>query len=184
MEKDNLNDSCSQNTGEESCKGHNISLAVSKTGGKCAIGEKVGEQAIQSNSIAVLSCEGACIRGEIARLAANYVSKHKNFKRGCHGELFTVPESKIAQWITNAQKVVCIDGCFLKCHSRILENIIEPSNLIVFDALSFYKRYNDIFEIDEVPETERKDVANRVAQWVLKSIEKNNIPENNSGRCK
>ena len=47
-------------------------------------------------SIPVVSCEGACIRGEIARLAANYVAKRSNFKRGCHGELFTVPESKIA----------------------------------------------------------------------------------------
>jgi hypothetical protein len=162
----------------------NFSLVVSKTEGKCPIGEKVGEQAIQNKSIPVLSCEGACIRGEIARLAAHYVCKHDNFRRGCHGELFSVPESKIAQWIQNAEKVVCIDGCFLKCHSRILENIIEPSKLLVFDALSFYQRYNDIFDIDDVPEAERKEVANNVAQWVIKSIKENNIASSNSSSCK
>jgi len=160
-----------------------LELTISKTNGKCKIGEKVGEQCIINKNIPVISCEGACIRGEIARLAANYVSKEKNYSRGCHGELFTVPESKISSWIKNAQKVVCIDGCFLKCHSRILENIIEPSKLLIFDALSHYKRYNDIFDIDEVPEEERKEVAMRVAQWVIKSIRENNIPDN-SNSCR
>lgn len=162
----------------------NITLSISKTNGKCPIGEKVGDHCIKNNSIPVLSCEGACIRGEIARLAANYVSKHGNFKRGCHGELFTVPNSKIAQWIENAEKVICIDGCFLKCHSRILENIIEPSKLLVFDALSHYNRYNNIFDIDEVPESERKDVGKSVAQWVIKSIEENKIPSKSNSCCK
>lgn len=161
----------------------NISLVVSKTDGKCAVGEKIGERGIQNNNIPVLSCEGACIRGEIARLAANYVSKHENFKRGCHGEAFTVPGSKIAQWIIKAQKVVCIDGCFLRCHSRILENILDRSKLLIFDALSFHKKYNEIFDIDDVPEAERKNIANDVAQWVIKSIEENNIPGINNS-CK
>ncbi|OHD11680.1 MAG: hypothetical protein A2086_03460 [Spirochaetes bacterium GWD1_27_9] len=162
----------------------NITLSISMTNGKCAVGENVGEECLKNNNVPVLSCEGACIRGEIARLAANYVSKHKNFKRGCHGELFTVPNSKIAQWILNAEKVVCIDGCFLKCHSRILENMIEPSKLFVFDALSHYNKYNNIFDIDGVPEVERKEVAENVAQWVLKSIEENKILTNNSSCCK
>ena len=166
-----------------SCFSDNITLYVSKTEGKCAVGEKVGEQCIVNNKIPVLSCEGACIRGEIARLAANYVSKHENYKRGCHGELFTVPGSKIAQWIKNAPKVICIDGCFLKCHSRILENMIDSSKLLIFDALSHYKKYNDIFEIDEVPEEERKEVGMRVAQWVIKSMEENKFASDKSSCC-
>lgn len=161
----------------------NFTLSVSKTNGKCPIGEKVGEQCAANKNIPVISCEGACIRGEIARLAANYVSKHENYRRGCHGELFTVPVSKISDWIRHAQKVVCIDGCFLKCHSRILENIIEPSKLLVFDALSYHKKYNDIFDIDDVGEEERKEVGMRVAQWVIKSIEENDIPNTNHIRC-
>lgn len=160
-----------------------ISLLASKAIGKCEVGEKVGEECIKNKNIPVLSCEGACIRGEIARVAANYVSKQDNYRRGCHGELFTVPDSKIAHWIKDAEKVVCIDGCFLKCHSRLLENIIDPEKLLVFDALSLYKKYNDIFDIDDVPEAERKDVANQVAQWVLKSIKENNIPNTTASCC-
>ncbi len=161
----------------------NLELTISKTNGKCPIGEKVGEQCIANNNIPVISCEGACIRGEIARLAANYVSKHENYRRGCHGELFTVPESNIANWIKGAPKVICIDGCFLKCHSRILENIIDPSKLLVFDALSHYKRYNDIFYIDDVPEEERKEVGMSVAKWVIQSIKENNVPDNSNSCC-
>lgn len=160
-----------------------FALTVSKTDGKCPIGEKVGEQCIENENIPVVSCEGACIRGEIARLAANYVSKHDNFRRGCHGELFTVPESKIAAWIKGAQKVVCIDGCFLKCHSRILGNIIEPSKLLVFDALSHYKKYNDIFDIDGVCEEERRKVGMQVAQWVIKSVKENNLSKKSNACC-
>ncbi len=158
-------------------------ISISKTRGKCKSGERVGEECIKNNSIPVISCEGACIRGEIARLAANYVSKQEPYKRGCHGELFTVPNSKIAEWMQTADKVVCIDGCFLKCHSRILENIIEPSKLLVFDALSHYKKYNDNFYIDEVPEEERKEVGRNVAQWVMQSIEENNVPSNSNSCC-
>ncbi len=95
----------------ENNKEKNI-LNVSKTDGNCPVGEKVGEQAIKNNKIPVISCEGACIRGEIVRLAANNVGKQENFRRACHGEIFTVPKSKIAQWTHNARKVVCIDGCF------------------------------------------------------------------------
>ncbi len=65
-----------------------------------------------------------------------------------------------------------IDGCFLRCHGRILENLIEKDRLIQFDALSHYKKYTDLFDIDSVPEAEREEVAKDVADWVLASLEK------------
>ncbi len=119
----------------------------------------------------VISCEGGCIRGEIARLAANMVAKEKPYRRGCHGEFFTVPYSKIAQWMTNAEKVVLIDGCFLRCHGRILENMIGKDRLVQFEALSHYKKFTDKFDIEEVSEEERIAVARDVADWVLANIE-------------
>ena len=120
--------------------------------------------------IPVLSCEGACIRGEIARLAANLVAKEEPYRRACHGELFSVTDSAMAQWGKKAEKVVLIDGCFLRCHGRILENLVEKEKLIQFDALSFYKKYTDRFDIDSVPEAERNQVAHDVAGHVLASL--------------
>jgi len=143
---------------------------MNTTDGVCPIGEMTGNKNIRESKIPVLSCEGACIRGEIARLAANIISKGESYGRGCHGELITVPDSAIARWIREAEKVVLIDGCFLRCHGRILENIIDNEKLIQFDALSHYQRYTDIFDYEDVPEEERRDVAQSVAHWVLESL--------------
>lgn len=145
-------------------------LKVDATSEVCPTGQVVGMRNQKEGLIPVLSCEGACIRGEIARQAANMVSKEKGFARGCHGEVFSVPGSEIANWVLSADEVVLIDGCFLHCHGRILRNILGEDRLNVFDALSFYKKYVDLFDIDDVPEDERLHVARSVADWVIESL--------------
>jgi hypothetical protein len=155
-----------------SCENTEKSVHINATKAVCPIGEATGRRNIAGSKIPVLSCEGACIRGEIARLAANLVSRGESYGRGCHGELITVPDSAIARWIKTADKVVLIDGCFLRCHGRIIENIIDEDKLIQFDALSHYNRYTDIFDSEDVPEQERKEVARSVADWVLDSLER------------
>ncbi len=149
-----------------------FNIDITSTESKCPIGEKVGRQNLEEGKIPVLSCEGACIRGEIARLAAHLVAKEEPFRRGCHGELFGVPESAMATWVKKSCKVVLIDGCFLRCHGRILENLIGKENLLQFDALSYYKKYTDRFDIDSVPEEERKEIARKVADIVLAELNK------------
>ncbi len=146
-------------------------LKVEATQGCCPIGETVGKQNIEEGKIPVFSCEGACIRGEIARVAANLVAKKIPFCRGCHGELFAVPHSAMARWAESADQVVVIDGCFLKCHARIMRDLVGRNRLLEFDALSLYKKYTDVFDIDAVQESERKQVAEDVAEWVLGKLD-------------
>ena len=146
-----------------------FTVEISKTGNSCAAGEKAGNANLEEGKIPVLSCEGACIRGEIARQAANMVAKEEPYRRGCHGELFTVPESALARWIKTG-KIVLIDGCFLRCHGRILENLVGAENLLQFDALSYYKKYSDLFYADSVPEKERLEAARTVADSVLAEL--------------
>jgi uncharacterized metal-binding protein len=147
-----------------------FAVEITGTEKHCPAGEKAGNRYIQEGKIPVLSCEGPCIRGEIARVAAHMVAKEEPFRRGCHGELITVPGSAVAQWIKTAEKVVLIDGCFLRCHGRVLENIINRENLVQFDAHSFYRKYNDNFDIDEIPEAERRAAARLVADAVLAEL--------------
>jgi uncharacterized metal-binding protein len=154
-----------------SCADNKVAVQLNTTNATCPIGETTGKKNISESKIPVLSCEGACIRGEIARLAAGIVSKRKPYGRGCHGELITVPDSAISRWIKSAEKVVLIDGCFLRCHGRIIENLIDEEKLVQFDALSHYNRYTDVFDYEDVPEKERKEVAQSVADWVLGSLE-------------
>lgn len=149
-----------------------INLEVQITNKKCPIGETVAKQNLSEGKIPVFSCEGACIRGEIARLAANIVAKDESFGRVCHGELFIVPDSAMAKWVNSSQKIVLIDGCFIRCHGRIIENMVGNDKLIQFDALFHHKKYCDKMDIDSVPESERKQVAQDVAEWVLESFRK------------
>ncbi len=78
----------------------------------------------------------------------------------------------MAKWVKQAEKVVLIDGCFLRCHGRILENLVENPRLVQFDALSHYKKYTDRFDIDSVPEEERRQVGRNVAEWVFANLAK------------
>jgi len=143
---------------------------VTGTNAVCPVGETTGRDNINTGAIPVLSCEGACIRGEIARLAANRVAKTPGFARGCHGELFAAPDSQMAGWVKQAPQVVVIDGCHLRCHGRIVENLVGPGRLRSFDALSRYRKYGEVFEIDGVPEPERRAVAEDVATWVKEQL--------------
>src|SRR5512145_103804 len=118
--------------------------------------------------IPVFSCEGPCIRGEIARLAANMVAHDvPSLARACHAETFLVPHSSMARWVKGAEKTVMIDGCFLKCHGRVLKKLIGDDKVVHIDALPLYKKYTDIFLMDDVPEDERKAVARQVADKVI-----------------
>ncbi len=147
-----------------------FAIQIQKTEGHCPTGENVGKRNSEEKRIPVLSCEGGCIRGEIARLAANMISKEAGFARGCHGELLTVPDSAIAQWIREAQKVIMIDGCFLSCHGRMLKGLLKEDQLVQFDALAVYKKYTDVFDIDAVPPEEREEAARQVANHVLANL--------------
>jgi uncharacterized metal-binding protein len=143
-----------------------FSLEVSSTAAVCAIGETVGRQNAADRAIPVLSCEGACIRGEIARLAANALAQSPGYRRACHGELFAVPRSAMAKWVQQADQVVVIDGCHLRCHGRIVEHLVPADRLRSFDAQAHHRRYCDVFAADDVPAPERQAVADDVARWV------------------
>jgi hypothetical protein len=63
-------------------------LEVSKTGKTCPTGEIVGSRNLEEGKIPVMSCEGACIRGEIARLVANEPKVERFITLG--GELYLI----------------------------------------------------------------------------------------------
>ena len=145
-----------------------FSVAVQGVKGFCPAGEAYGKSNISEGKIPVLSCEGPCIRGEIARLAANFVAHDvPSCARACHAESFFVPHSAMARWVKDAKQVVMIDGCFLKCHGRVLKELVDEERVIHIDALPLYKKYTDIFLIDDVPEEERKAVARQVADQII-----------------
>ena len=148
-----------------------FSLYVEGVKGFCPAGETYAKQQIEQKTIPVLSCEGPCIRGEIARLAASYVAQDMPLlARACHAETFFVPHSTMARWVKEAPKSVMIDGCFLRCHGRALKNLIGAEKLLQFDALPFYKKYTEIFNMNDVPEHERRAAARQVADKIMEQL--------------
>ena len=155
-----------------------FTLEVEGVKGVCPAGEVYAKQTIAEKKIPVFSCEGPCIRGEIARLAANLVAHEvPTLARACHAETFLVPHSSMARWVKGAEKAIMIDGCFLKCHGRVLSKLIGEDKVVEIDALPLYKKYTDIFLMDDVPEEERKEVARQVADKIIGMLKKEGCPE-------
>ena len=144
-----------------------FSIQVDGVKGVCPAGEAWADQNITQKKIPVLSCEGPCIRGDIARRAANIVGKEKTFARACYAEVALVPHSSMSRWVKEADRVVMIDGCFLQCIGRVLNNLVDEDKIIHVDALSLYHKYTDVFDMDAVPEAERIETARQVADQIL-----------------
>ena len=148
-----------------------FSLKVEGVKGLCPAGELWAKEQIEKRTTPVFSCEGPCIRGDIARLAANYITQDvPSLARACHAETFFVPHSSMLRWIKGAEKSVVIDGCFLKCHGRVLKDLIGEEKVIQIDALPLHKKYSHLFSMDDVPEEERKAVARQVADKIIAKL--------------
>ena len=148
-----------------------FSVSVQGVKGSCPAGERYANDQIAKKTIPVLSCEGPCIRGEIARLAANLVAqKVPTLARACHAETFFVPHSAMAAWVKGAEKSLMIDGCSLKCHGRVLKKLVGEEKVVHIDALPFYRKYTDVFLMDDVPEEERKATARQVAGRIIAKL--------------
>ncbi len=144
-----------------------FTLQVDGVKGVCPAGEAWAEQQILQKKIPVLACEGPCVRGDIARRAANIVGQEEPFARACYAETALVPHSAMARWVKEADKVVMVDGCFLKCIGRVLNNLVDEEKIVHIDALSLYEKYTDVFYMEDVPEAERIDAARHVADQIL-----------------
>ena len=147
-----------------------FSIRVDGVRGVCPAGERWAEQNIAEKRIPVLSCEGPCVRGDIARLAANIVSNEEPFARACYAETAFVPHSAMARWVKEADQIVMIDGCFLKCIGRIMNNLTDEEKIVHIDALALYKKYTDVFYMEDIPDAERKETARQVADKILSSL--------------
>lgn len=138
--------------------------------GICPAGEAWAEQAMLQKKIPVLSCEGPCVRGDIARRAADMVAKEEPFTRACYPETAFVPHSAMARWVKEADKVIMIDGCFLKCIGRVIKNLVDEEAIVHIDALRLYNKYTDLFAMEDVPEAERIETARAVADEILPQL--------------
>ena len=144
-----------------------FTVQVDGVKGVCPAAEVWAEDKIFQKKIPVLACESACIRGDIARRAANLVAEEEPFARACCVEVAFVPHSSMARGVKEADRVIMVNGCFLKCVGRVLNHLVDQEKIIHIDALSLYQKYTDVFYKEDVPEAERIDTARQVADQIL-----------------
>lgn len=83
----------------------------------------------------------------------------------------------MARWVKEADKSVVIDGCFLKCNGRALKGLVAEGTMTDIDVLPLYRKYTDVFLMEDVPEEERKVVARQVADKIIRMLKETNPQE-------
>ncbi|HNX16770.1 MAG TPA: putative zinc-binding protein [Methanoregula sp.] len=152
---------------------------IAKVTGKCPACEQYAEQnSTAPPKIAVMACEGACARGEVARRAANMVA-HRLARdttvRICLGGAFTKDTGQ-RNLVRRAERVIAIEGCFINCSSRMMQGVLPDLKPEIVRADLIYDL--DLpFGIDEVPDEMFTVYAYQVADHVVKEY----LPK---GSCK
>src|SRR5512138_792438 len=113
-------------------------VRIPKARGGCSLCESYA-QAQAQKPIALVSCEGACLRGEISRQAANIICHELAAERTvriCLGGAFTKDTGQRGL-VRNAARVVVLEGCPVDCASRMLSGILpqRPVEVIHTDRL-------------------------------------------------
>jgi uncharacterized metal-binding protein len=126
----------------------------------------------ESKPIAVLCCEGACLRGEVARRAANllcFALAPELTARICLGSAFTKDAGQ-RRLVEKATKALVLEGCFLRCASRMMAGAAKNPMLetVIVDGL--YDFDHSLFGCDQVADHTIDTFAREAAGKVLDSI--------------
>lgn len=162
--------SCGSASNAESNDGHEV-VRIEKTKNNCRPCEDDAERQ-KSKPVAVMSCEGACLRGEVARQAANILCHSlapEKTARICLGSAFTKDTGQRAL-VRNATQVIALEGCFINCSSRMMNAAIDgiTPEVIVTDRLYDFDRR--LFGIYEMPPEQIQAHAHVVAQKIADTL--------------
>jgi uncharacterized metal-binding protein len=121
---------------------------------------------------AVIACEGACVKGEVARVAANllaYRLERDSAVRICLGDAVT-GDTGMARLVERAPEVIAVEGCPLRCGTEILKGRMPELRATVFDASTLYSYDRDAcFEIMDMPRERIEAHAAAVAEHVRRA---------------
>lgn len=119
---------------------------------------------------AVVSCEGACIKGEVARRAANLVAHDLAPERAvriCHGGGFLLTQGGMRKLVEVAEQVIVVDGCPLVCGTRLARAAFPEKSLDVVMANTLYEGNDALFGVNELSDEEITASARNVANQVV-----------------
>jgi uncharacterized metal-binding protein len=166
----NQNKECDNVASSQETTGYEIAK-IRKTEAGCSLCEDFATRQ-SSKPIAVISCEGACLRGEIARQAANLVCHNlepEKTARICLGGAFTKDTGQ-RSLVRNAGRVVAVEGCPILCATRMMQGVIDGLKTEVILADKSCSFDQTLFGIDEMSEEDIKVCARDVARKVVETL--------------
>lgn len=144
---------------------------IPKTRNACDLCEDYAESQ-SAKPVVVMSCEGACLRGEIARRAANYLCfelAREDTARLCLGGAFTKNTGQ-RNMARHARRLVALEGCPIRCAARMMHGVLEGREAEVFVTDAMFDFDRSLFGIDEMPEDEIKANAMIVARKIAEAL--------------
>jgi uncharacterized metal-binding protein len=148
-------------------------VKIEKTKNVCPMCEDFAEAQIKKQvPFAVLSCEGACLRGEVSRQAANLICfslMPDKTSRICLGGAFTKDTGQ-RNLVRSSIKVIALEGCFIECASRMMKGVIKELNPEVIIVDRFYDFDRKLFGLNEVTEQQIKEFAMTAAIKVVEKL--------------
>lgn len=145
-------------------------IQVRLTDQRCELGDAYARKHMTTPpKIAVLSCEGMCLRGEVARRAANLIAHElepTRTVRVCHGGLLET-SGGMRELVERADRVLMLDGCSLACGTRLLKGALPESRPTVVCTDRLFELDRPLFSVDEISEAEIKTHARVVAEKVI-----------------
>ena len=146
-------------------------IQLEKTRNVCPMCEDYAKRQA-AKPVAVMCCEGACLRGEVARQAANILCHSlapDQTVRICLGGAFTKDTGQ-RSLVRNAPRVIALEGCFLNCSSRMMKGVVGNLTPEVIIADRLYDFDRDLFGIDEMPRADIEAHARTVAEKVAERL--------------
>lgn len=118
---------------------------------------------------AILACEGGCVKGEVARVAADilaYRQDRDNAVKICLGDVAT-GNSGMLELVTRAPQVIAVEGCPLQCGTEIMHKRVQTLQTTVINASELYEfDRSKYFEIFDMPREEIDAHAQKVAEYI------------------
>ncbi len=145
-------------------------IQVNLTEQRCELGDAYAQKHMTTPpKVAVLSCEGMCLRGEVARRAANLLAHQRapdRTVRICHGGLLEV-SGGMRELVERADQVLMLDGCGLACGTRLLKGALPDIQPAVVFTNQLFDCDATVFGVDEVTEADIQSYAQAVAEKIL-----------------
>jgi uncharacterized metal-binding protein len=146
-------------------------IQVPLTDKHCPLGDAYAKKHLTTPpKAAILCCEGgACLRGEIARRAANLITRElapDRTVRVCHGGLLET-DSGMKDLVRHADEVLMLDGCAMACGSRLMEGAMPEVKPIVAATDGLYEFDRSKFSIDEMSDEDMDKHGRVVAEKLV-----------------